>query len=104
MAFFMQLVVVLLITMTVFLFKMMQKRLPFKLNLFYSQAALKPFSPFCPSPYLCAMQLDDLYQKAVAFEFLKIEEGIYLYHHAPLADLMFIADELRKKQVPHGKV
>jgi len=50
------------------------------------------------------MQLDDLYQKAVAFEFLKIEEGVYLYHHAPLADLMFIADELRKKQVPHGKV
>ncbi|MBI5858416.1 MAG: dehypoxanthine futalosine cyclase [Sphingobacteriales bacterium] len=50
------------------------------------------------------MQLNDLYQKAVAFEFLTIEEGVYLYHHAPLADLMFIADELRKKQVPHGKV
>ena len=50
------------------------------------------------------MQLTDLYQKASIFEFLSLEEGVFLYHHAPLADLMFIADELRKKQVPHGKV
>jgi cyclic dehypoxanthinyl futalosine synthase len=50
------------------------------------------------------MQLNDLYQKAVAFDFLTKDEGVYLYHYAPLADLMFIADELRKKQVPHGKV
>jgi cyclic dehypoxanthinyl futalosine synthase len=50
------------------------------------------------------MQLNDLYQKAVAFEFLSVEEGVHLYQHAPLADLMFVADELRKKQVPHGKV
>lgn len=82
----------------------MQYALPFKLNLLYSPSPAKPFSPFCDSPYLCPMQLNELYQKAVAFEFLNIEEGVYLYHHAPLADLMFIADELRKKQVPHGKV
>ena len=50
------------------------------------------------------MQLNDLYQKAASFGFLSIEEGVHLYHNAPLADLMFIADELRKKQVPHGKV
>lgn len=50
------------------------------------------------------MQLEQLYKKASNFEFLSLEEGVYLYHHAPLADLMFIADELRKKQVPHGKV
>ncbi|MDZ4794326.1 MAG: CofH family radical SAM protein [Bacteroidota bacterium] len=50
------------------------------------------------------MNLDQLYQKASNFEFLSLEEGVYLYHHAPLPDLMFIADELRKKQVPHGKV
>lgn len=50
------------------------------------------------------MQLNDLYDKASAFGALSAEEGVYLYHHAPLADLMFIADELRKKQVPHGKV
>ena len=50
------------------------------------------------------MQLNELYDKAVAFGFLSVEEGVYLYQHAPLPDLMFIADELRKKQVPHGKV
>lgn len=57
-----------------------------------------------PAVYLCAMQLQELYDKALAFGFLSVEEGVHLYHHAPLADLMFIADELRKKQVPHGKV
>jgi len=50
------------------------------------------------------MDLQDIYQKAIQFEFLTIEEGVHLYHNAPLADLMFIADELRKKQVPHFKV
>ena len=50
------------------------------------------------------MQLNELYDKASSFGFLSLEEGVHLYHHAPLADLMFIADELRKKQVPHGKV
>ena len=50
------------------------------------------------------MQVESLYHKASNFEFLSVTEGVYLYHHAPLADLMFIADELRKKQVPHGKV
>jgi cyclic dehypoxanthinyl futalosine synthase len=50
------------------------------------------------------MQLNDLYHKASSFEFLSQEEGVFLYHHAPLTELMFVADELRKKQVPHGKV
>lgn len=50
------------------------------------------------------MQLTALYDKAAGFGFLTVEEGLYLYHHAPLADLMCLADELRKKQVPHGKV
>jgi cyclic dehypoxanthinyl futalosine synthase len=54
--------------------------------------------------YLCCMQLNDLYHKAAAFDFLTNEEGVFLYKYAPLADLMLIADELRKKQVPHGKV
>ncbi|HUR12283.1 MAG TPA: cyclic dehypoxanthinyl futalosine synthase [Flavitalea sp.] len=38
------------------------------------------------------------------FEHLSVEEGVFLYEKAPLSDLMFIANELRKKQVPHGKV
>lgn len=50
------------------------------------------------------MQLQELYKKAADFGFLTLEEGVYLYHHAPLADIMHVADELRKKQVPHGKV
>jgi len=50
------------------------------------------------------MNMNDLYQKALAFEFLTEEEGIFLFEHAALAELMFVADELRKKQVPHGKV
>ncbi len=50
------------------------------------------------------MHLNDLYDKAADFGFLSVEEGVHLYHHAPLTDLMLIADELRKKQVPHGKV
>lgn len=50
------------------------------------------------------MDLAGLYQKALDFGFLSVEEGVYLYHNAALTDLMYIADELRKKQVPHGKV
>ncbi len=50
------------------------------------------------------MQLQDLYKKAQQFEFLTAEEGVYLFQHAPLAELMQIANELRKQQVPHGKV
>ena len=50
------------------------------------------------------MNLSELYTKALAFEFLSIEEGMYLFEHAPLTELMYVADELRKKQVPHGKV
>lgn len=50
------------------------------------------------------MDLASLYQKALDFEFLSVEEGVYLFHHAPLTELMFVADELRKIQVPHGKV
>jgi cyclic dehypoxanthinyl futalosine synthase len=38
------------------------------------------------------------------FEFLSVEEGVFLFQNAPTADLMDIGNELRKKQVPHGKV
>ncbi|NDF99488.1 MAG: radical SAM protein, partial [Chitinophagia bacterium] len=50
------------------------------------------------------MRTDQLLQKALQFEFLSKEEGIWLFNEAPLAELMWVADELRKKQVPHGKV
>jgi len=44
------------------------------------------------------MQLSELYQRALNFEFLTVEEGVFLFENAPLADLMHVADELRKKQ------
>lgn len=50
------------------------------------------------------MQLQELYAKALRFEFLTIEEGVFLYHNAPLSELMYVGNELRKIQVPHGKV
>lgn len=50
------------------------------------------------------MQLSELYKKAQNFEFLTIEEGIFLFENAPLTELMHVANELRKIQVPHGKV
>ncbi|RFS23433.1 dehypoxanthine futalosine cyclase [Chitinophaga silvatica] len=50
------------------------------------------------------MELKELYKKAQNFEFLTAEEGVYLFENAPLTELMEIANELRKQQVPHGKV
>ncbi len=45
-----------------------------------------------------------LYDKALRFDDLLVEEGMFLFEQAPLTELMFVADSLRKKQVPHGKV
>jgi len=50
------------------------------------------------------MSLSELYHKALNKEFLDKEQGSYLFEHAPLTELMQIANELRKSQVPHGKV
>ncbi|MCB0696301.1 MAG: dehypoxanthine futalosine cyclase [Chitinophagaceae bacterium] len=50
------------------------------------------------------MNLSELYSKALKFESLSMEEGVFLFNNAPLAELMFVANELRKIQVPHGKV
>ena len=50
------------------------------------------------------MNVDKLLSRALDFEFLSISEGVHLYHHAPLADLSYVANTLRKIQVPHGKV
>src|SRR6476646_4066726 len=50
------------------------------------------------------MNINELYKKALAFEWLSVEEGVFLFENAALADLMYVADQLRQKQVPHGKV
>ena len=41
------------------------------------------------------MNLKELYNKALAFEFLSAEEATYLFHHAPTAELMSIGHQLR---------
>lgn len=50
------------------------------------------------------MNVADLLSRALQFDFLTQDEGVFLFHHAATAELMFTANELRKKQVPHGKV
>jgi cyclic dehypoxanthinyl futalosine synthase len=49
-------------------------------------------------------KLNNLYRQALNQEFLSVEDGVYLFENAPLTELMHVANELRKKQVPHGKV
>ena len=50
------------------------------------------------------MNISTLLQQALNFDFLTQEEGIFLFKNAPTTVLMYTANELRKKQVPHGKV
>ena len=50
------------------------------------------------------MNVDALLQQALASEFLSAEEGQYLFENAPTADLMYVANELRKIQKPDGLV
>ena len=46
------------------------------------------------------MNTADLLQRALQFDFLTKEEGVFLYKHASTAELSFVANELRKKLVP----
>jgi cyclic dehypoxanthinyl futalosine synthase len=50
------------------------------------------------------MNTANLLQRALQLEFLTKEEGLFLYEHASTPELMYVANELRKIQVPHGKV
>lgn len=50
------------------------------------------------------MNVAALLEKGLNFDFLSVEEGVFLFQHAPLTGLMYVANELRKKQVPHGRV
>jgi cyclic dehypoxanthinyl futalosine synthase len=44
------------------------------------------------------MNIDQLLKRALKFEFLSIEEGLFLFENAPLADLVYVGNELRKIQ------
>jgi cyclic dehypoxanthinyl futalosine synthase len=50
------------------------------------------------------MNTELLLQRALRAEFLSAEEGQFLFEHAPLADLMFVGNELRKTKRNDGKV
>ncbi|NBQ47568.1 MAG: dehypoxanthine futalosine cyclase, partial [Sphingobacteriia bacterium] len=42
------------------------------------------------------MTVDLLLNRALKSEFLSIEEGVFLFENAPSAELIFVANELRK--------
>ncbi|MDP1803432.1 MAG: CofH family radical SAM protein [Bacteroidota bacterium] len=44
------------------------------------------------------MNVNELLSRALKFDFLSIEEGVFLYENAPTAELMFVANELKKIQ------
>jgi cyclic dehypoxanthinyl futalosine synthase len=50
------------------------------------------------------MNIENLLQRAINMEFLTKEEGIFLFENAPTSELMFVGNELRKKQKPDNKV
>ncbi len=50
------------------------------------------------------MDIAPLYKKALAGEFLTVEEGLFLYENAPIPELMQIGNELRKRHRSDGKV
>ncbi len=50
------------------------------------------------------MNTADLLQRALQLEHLSIEEGVYLLENAGTAELMYVANSLRFRHVPHNKV
>jgi cyclic dehypoxanthinyl futalosine synthase len=50
------------------------------------------------------MNSDKLLQQALNFDFLTAEEGKFLFDTIPTSELMYVGNELRKKQKPDGKV
>jgi cyclic dehypoxanthinyl futalosine synthase len=50
------------------------------------------------------MNLDLLIKKALRLEFLNVAQALELYHHLPLGELIYTANELRKIHHPENKV
>jgi cyclic dehypoxanthinyl futalosine synthase len=50
------------------------------------------------------MNYDETFQKALRGDVISLEEGLELYQHAPAADLIFVADQIRKKLHPENVV
>jgi len=47
------------------------------------------------------MNFNNIFKRALDFDFLSIDEGMYLYENVPVSDLMWLANEVKKKI--HGK-
>jgi cyclic dehypoxanthinyl futalosine synthase len=50
------------------------------------------------------MHTDELLARALRFEYLSAEEGVYLFENAATAELMYVANRLRQQQVPNNVV
>ncbi len=50
------------------------------------------------------MNIANLLERALKFEHLTAEEGVFLFENAPTTELMYVANRLRQIQVPHNKV
>jgi cyclic dehypoxanthinyl futalosine synthase len=50
------------------------------------------------------MELNSIYHKVLAGEFLGTMEGLFLFEHAPLGDLMFLASQIRQRNIPGREV
>lgn len=50
------------------------------------------------------MQVDKLLSRALNLEFLSIEEGVFLFENAPLSELMFVGNEIRKIKKGDNKI
>lgn len=48
--------------------------------------------------------MQDLLDRALQGEFLSVEEGKELFHHAPTAALMYVGNAMRQQRVPGNKV
>ena len=50
------------------------------------------------------MEVANLLEKALKFDHLTAEEGVFLFENAPTTELMYVANRLRQIQVPNNKV
>ena len=50
------------------------------------------------------MGTDKILKKAIELESISISEGMLIYEQVPTSELMLVANECRKKQVPGNKV
>ncbi len=48
--------------------------------------------------------INELFKKALNVDFLDVDEGLFLYKNTPLSELMWLANELKKKQIGNNKV